>query len=125
MARARDAGRCGLAFRVRDDGTLEDPRVQRAEPPHVGDVEERLGGRAVAEPELDADPLEEELREAVRVVGGLQVPLGVEGEDEAPGARRGRQQGYVAALVEAPELDRIATTSCGTSTGTGRRRRGR
>ena len=46
------------------------------------------------------------MREVVGIATGMEVPLGVEREDEATRAGGGRQQGPVAVLGEAPELDR-------------------
>ena len=121
MTGARDAGRGGLTVGVRDHRALEDPRVERAEPAHVGDIEDRLGS-LVAEPEPDADALEEQVREAIGVAAGLQVPLGVEREDEATRARAAGSRAPVAVLGEAPELDRSPLPAAGSTPERPRRR---
>jgi hypothetical protein len=96
-----------LPSRVRLDQPLDDPGIEEAETAHVADFERgsRLGDayRAVHQAELDADPLEKDVPEAVRVLvsgGGLphlwtelapcpciarpQIAVGRQGEHESP-----------------------------------------
>ena len=111
---ARDADGGGLARDVGAHDSLEDAAVQRAEAPHVGDIEHRLGRRdclsAVEQAQFDAELLQEQVAEPVRIVvlaaTGIEVCFRVEGEHQACVRRPRRAERPLATRVEALQLDR-------------------